>query len=413
VTRDPHARHGEDVAFRHGLVIGKFYPPHAGHHHLIDSAAATCARLTVVAAASSVESIPIALRTAWLRERHPQPHVEIIPVVDEAEIDYTSDAVWAEHVAAFEAGLTTASGRGAGALDRPPVDAVFSSEDYGAELARRFSAVHVPVDPPRDQFPVSGTAVRRDPVACWEWLSPPVRAYLAKRVVVIGAESSGTTTLARALAAHYAARGGVWAATRWVPEYGRLYCEEKLAAARRADRAGPKGNQRTGDQRTGDQLWIGDLPWSSPEFTVIAERQLALEDAAARSGSPLLVCDTDAFATSLWHERYLGSLAPDVERLHARARHDLWILTDTAGVLFEQDGWRDGESIREWMSGRFRGQLDRRGLPYITVTGPHEDRLTAAVTAIDAVLAKGWTFTAPLRAPTHSTHAEHLAEHPR
>ncbi|MBC6463843.1 AAA family ATPase, partial [Actinomadura sp. HBU206391] len=355
------------MTFRHGLVIGKFYPPHAGHHHLIDTAAAACERLTVVAAASSVESIPIALRTAWLRERHPQPHVEIVSVVDDTEIDYGSDRVWAEHVDAFRAGLVISSGLGVGAVDMPPVDAVFSSERYGAELARRFSAAHVPVDPPRGRFPVSGTAVRRDPVACWEWLSPAVRTYLARRVVVVGAESSGTTTLARALAAHYASRGGVWSATRWVPEYGRLYCEEKLAAARRCDPG----------------LWIGDLPWSSEEFTLIAERHLAMEDATARVGSPLLVCDTDAFATALWHERYLGSPAPDVERLHARARHDLWILTDTADVPFEQDGWRDGESIREWMSGRFREELDRRGLPYIVVTGGHEDRLAAAAAATD------------------------------
>jgi NadR type nicotinamide-nucleotide adenylyltransferase len=373
-----------DVVFRHGLVIGKFYPPHAGHHHLIDSAAAACERLTVVAAASTVESIPVALRTAWLRERHSQPHVEIIPMVDDAEIDYGSDAIWTEHVDAFRAGLAAASGLGVGAVARPPVDAVFSSEDYGAELARRFAATHVPVDPPRARFPVSGTAVRRDPAACWEWLSPAVRAYLARRVVVVGAESSGTTTLARALAAHYAGRGGVWAATRWVPEYGRIYCAEKLAAARRANPGADAG------------LWIGDLSWSAAEFTVIAERQLALEEAAARSGSPLLVCDTDAFATSLWHERYLGAPAPEVERLHTRTRHDLWILTDTAGVPFEQDGWRDGESIRASMSGRFRTELDRRGLPYIAVTGSHEERLAAAVGAVDAVLVKGWTFTDPL-----------------
>jgi NadR type nicotinamide-nucleotide adenylyltransferase len=366
--------------YRHGLVVGKFYPPHAGHHHLIDTAAAACARLTVVAAGSTAESIPIVLRTAWLRERHPQPHVEIVPVVDDIEIDYGSDEIWEGHVEAFRSGLAAASGTGVGGLALPAVDAVFSSEDYGAELARRFSAAHVPVDPPRRRFPVSGTAVREDPAACWEWLSPAVRAYLARRVVVVGAESSGTTTLTRALAAHYAARGGPWAAARWVPEYGRTYCEEKLAVARRRDPA----------------KWIGDLSWASGEFTLIAERQLALEDAAARSGSPVLFCDTDAFATTLWHERYLGSPAPEVERLHAGSHHDLWILTDPAGVPFEQDGWRDGESIRERMSARFREELERRDLAHVIVTGTHDDRLATAVTAVDALLGKGQAFAPPL-----------------
>jgi NadR type nicotinamide-nucleotide adenylyltransferase len=348
---------------RHGLVVGKFYPPHAGHHHLIDTAAAACERLTVVVAASPLEGIPIALRAAWLRERHPQPHVDIVPAVDDIEIDYDSDTVWAAHVEIFR----TAA--------REPVDVVFSSEEYGPELARRLDAVHVAVDPARERFPVSGTAVREDPVACWHHLSPPVRAYLARRVVVVGAESSGTTTLARALAEHYARRGGVWAATRWVPEYGRLYCEEKLAVARRHDPG----------------LWLGDLGWASEEFTVIAERQLALEDAAARAGSPLLVCDTDAFATELWHERYVGTPPPPL----AGTRHDLWILTDTAGVPFEQDGWRDGEMIREEMSVRFAAELDRRRLPYVTVKGTHGERLAEAVDAIDTVLDKSWVFTDP------------------
>ncbi|NEA29448.1 AAA family ATPase [Actinomadura bangladeshensis] len=367
------------MRYAHGLVIGKFYPPHAGHHHLIDTAAAACARVSVVVAASTVESIPLALRTAWLREVHRQPHVEIFPAVDDAEIDYESDEIWSAHVAAFRAGLAMRSGLG---VPVPPVDAVFSSEAYGPELAERFSAVHVPVDPPRDRFPVSGTAVRADPPANWEFLSPPVRAYLARRVVVVGAESTGTTTLARALAAHYAARGGVWAATRWVPEYGRTFTEEKLAAARRA----------AGDP----SLWLDDLVWESPEFLQIAEHHAAMEDAAARSGSPLVVCDTDAFATAVWHERYIGAPAPEVEAVHERVSHDLWILTSPEGVPFEQDGWRDGESIRAWMSGRFEEELEKRGLPHITVTGSHEHRLATAVAATDALLAKGWTFGNPL-----------------
>ncbi|MBW8481342.1 AAA family ATPase [Actinomadura parmotrematis] len=367
------------MTHRHGLVVGKFYPPHAGHHHLIDTAAAACARVTVLACWSSAESLPVALRAAWLREAHPQPHVEIVAVVDDTEVDYADPGVWDAHEAAFRHGLALQAGLGA---ERPPVDAVFSSEEYGPELARRFGAAHVPVDPPRGRFPVSGTAVRADPAANWRWLSPAVRGHLARRVVVVGAESSGTTTLARALADRYAARGGVWEATRWVPEYGRTYCEEKLAAARRAARD--------------PGLWLDDLVWGSAEFTTIAERHLAMEDAAARAGSPVLFCDTDAFATMLWHERYLDAPAPDVERLHERAPHHLWILTDVAGVPFEQDGWRDGESVRGRMDGRFRAELARRGLPHVAVTGPHEARLAAAVDAVDALLAKGWEFTPPL-----------------
>ncbi|MFD0856844.1 AAA family ATPase, partial [Actinomadura adrarensis] len=180
----------------------------------------------------------------------------------------------------------------------------------------------------------------------------------------------------------YAARGGGWASTRWVPEYGRTYTEEKLAAARRA--------------ANDPALWLDDLRWTAEDFELIAERHLALEDATARVGSPVLVCDTDAFATTLWYERYVGEPAPESFQRY-NDRHHLWILTDPDGVPFEQDGWRDGEAIRHRMSARFQEELERRGLPHVVVTGTREERLAAAVPAVEALLEKGWSFAAPLR----------------
>ncbi|GIH26250.1 transcriptional regulator NadR [Acrocarpospora phusangensis] len=361
--------------FAHGLVIGKFYPPHAGHHHLIDTAAGQCALVTVVVAASTTERIPLASRTAWLREAHPQPHVVIAPVVDDVEIDYDDPEIWAAHVEVFRHALELAHG-----AQGPAIDAVFSSEAYGPELARRFAAEHVAVDPERRRHPVSGTLAREDPVAAWPWLTPAVRAHLARRVVVVGAESTGTTTLARALAGHYAGRGGVWAATRWVPEYGRTYCEEKLAFARRGAKAAGE-----------PEPWLDDLRWEPEEFTLIAERQLAWEDAAARVGSPLLFCDTDAFSTALWHERYLGAPSQEVLRIHEQARHDLWIHTSVDGMPFEQDGWRDGEHIRHTMDRRFRQELTDRGLPHVIVRGSPEERLSTAVHTVDALISSTHT----------------------
>lgn len=53
--------------YRHALVIGKFYPPHRGHHHLVRSAARIADRVTVVVMASAAESIPLADRASWMR----------------------------------------------------------------------------------------------------------------------------------------------------------------------------------------------------------------------------------------------------------------------------------------------------------------------------------------------------------
>ncbi|MEU6062757.1 AAA family ATPase [Streptomyces sp. NPDC047097] len=351
------SRHG------HGLVLGKFYPPHAGHHHLVRTAAERCERLTVLVCAASVESVPLADRVAWMREAH--PGVRVVGAVDDHPVDLLDPAVWDAHMAVFT-----------GAVPEP-VDAVFSSEAYGDELARRFGAAHVPVDPDRTAYPVSGTAVRKDPVGNWAFLSAPVRAALTRRVVVLGAESTGTTTLARALADHYRARGGVWADTGYVAEYGREYSERKLAEVRAA--------------RPGAD-W-SEVAFASAEFPVIAREQAAREQAAARTGSPVLFCDTDAFATTIWHERYLGGAYP--AEPEPRTQH-LWILTDHTGVPFEDDGLRDGEHLRPWMTRRFRAELARTGRRTVEVTGPHEHRLATAVAAVDALLAEGSGLTDPL-----------------
>ncbi|MER7276044.1 AAA family ATPase [Dactylosporangium sp. NPDC000244] len=349
----------------HGLVIGKFYPPHAGHHHLIDTAARACDEVTVVVAPSTVESIPLEDRVAWLREVHAaSPHVRFVGIYDDTPIDYGSEAAWDAHTATFRR-----------AVGAKKVDRVFSSEEYGEELARRFGARHIPVDPARGTVPVSGTAVRADPVAHWDKLAPPVRAWFAKRVVVVGAESTGTTTLARALASHLRLRGGALAGTAWVEEYGRTLTALKMAQLRPGQT-------------------MADLVWTRDDFVTVAREQNAAEDAAARAGGPVLICDTDSFATAIWEERYLGHTSPPVRA--AARRPDLYLLTSDEDVPFEDDGMRDGEHLRAWMTGRFRDELAGRGVPWIELTGPYRHRLTSAVRAVDDVLAAGWNLASPL-----------------
>ncbi len=186
--------------FSHGLVIGKFYPPHQGHHLLIRTAAAACRRVSVVAMASRVESIPLEDRVAWIAAAHrDDAHVQVTGVMDEHRVDYASADAWAAHVALMRDGLAQ--------LAAPPVTAVFTSEAYGPELARRFAAAHVAVDPERRRVPISARAIRRDLAAGWEFLAPPTRAGLAFRVAAPDA-------LAADLVAHWQARGGAHELTR-------------------------------------------------------------------------------------------------------------------------------------------------------------------------------------------------------
>jgi HTH-type transcriptional repressor of NAD biosynthesis genes len=362
----------EAVRYRHGLVFGRFYPPHEGHHRLVETAAARCDRVTVAVLASPGESIPLAVRVAWMRAAHAgQPYVRIVG-------DHGGPP--------FDPALVEASVARATIEDRLPppaarVDAVFTAGPESGELCHRLGAAHVRVDPGRTGAPVRSAALRSDVVGHWSWLRPPVRAGLARRVVVIGSESTGTTTASRDLAAALASRGGVWAATGWVAEYGRAYTEEKLAALA-AQAAAARRQPPT----------MPDLRWTDGDFLTIAKRQNADEDAAAALGSPVLVCDTDAFATGVWYERYLGSRHPGVEAIADRSRHDLYLLTDHAGVPFEQDGLRDGEHLRPWMTQRFIERMDETGRPWIALRGSRAERLAQALAAIDRLVAEGWRF---------------------
>lgn len=319
-----------------GLVVGRFYPPHRGHRHLIETAMEGCDRLVVIVPHLPSQKIPGEMRAAWLREIH--PGADVHPVPDELGDDV---AAWARFTVEH--------------LGRAP-DVVFSSEAYGPRFAAAFGCRHVMVDQERLAFPVSATAIRAAPLEHLEWLEPCVRAWFVRRVVLVGAESTGKTTLARLLAERYG--------TEWVPEYGREYWERRVAGLP-PDGALP--------------------PWSSAEFRHIAAEQQRREDAAARRAGRVLLCDTNAFATGTWHERYLGTRDAEVDAIGRRDRVDLYLLTEP-DFPFVQDGWRDGESIRDWMHARFAEQLARGPAPVVRLRGPLDLRLEAAAAAIDALL---------------------------
>ncbi len=374
-------------SFRHGLVIGKFYPPQAGHHHLIRAAARASNFVTVVAMPSSQESIPLQVRLDWLRHAFREfPHVRVTGIVDDVPVDYADPGIWDLHVELMSQAVDSLESSVPAACRAGRIDAVFTSEHYGDELARRFDATSVLIDIPRHLYPVSGTSVRSDPVANWHFLTPEVRAWFCHRVVVVGAESSGTTTLSRDLAEHYRRKGGYWGVTPWVAEYGREYSHDKVAVARAIDRyKGITPRQPNA------------VEWETDEFIHIAAEQTAREEMAARSGGPLIVCDTDAFATGIWHERYLGFRRPaesfDPGFLPSRL---LYILTAWRDVPFEQDGLRDGEHIRSWMHDQFVKELNRHGLPWIEVSGSPAERLVLAVSEIEQRMTAAWQFAEPL-----------------
>lgn len=334
----------------HGLVLGKFYPFHSGHSHLIREAERHSDRVTVQVLGASVESIPLEVRADWIRESH--PGVRVVSAMDDAPVDFASASAWDEHMSVITSLLDA------------PVDTVFSSDAYGGELARRLDAHWMQVDEGRQLNPISGTAIRADVAGNWHELSPAVRAWLTARVVILGAESTGSTTLAAALAERLG--------TRWVAEYGREYSEVREGGL--------------------------DAPWQSLEFDLVVDRQIAREEHARRAvAMPLLVCDTDVLATALWHERYVGAVAERIHRKAAAHRPLLYVLTGDE-IPFAQDGMRDGEHIRHDMQQRFRDVLAAQPVPWLEVTGGVEQRVDTASKAIAPLLAEHLRFATPMEA---------------
>jgi NadR type nicotinamide-nucleotide adenylyltransferase len=369
--------------YRHGLFIGKFYPPHVGHHAVIRSAGARCERLSVIAMAAAGETIALDDRLSWLRAEHrDELNTAFAGVRCDAPVDVTDERVWAAQLAAMRAA--------AGTLTDSPIDAVFSADRYGPQLAARLGADLVAVQRPPGS--PSGTAIRADLAAGWPRLAPATRSGLTTRVIVVGAESTGTTTVSQQLAAHYRSRGGIWSATGWVAEYGRDYTELKWAAERNI--ASARGERPP----TLDQI-----VWTAADFDTVAAEQTRAEQHAAANGSPLLVCDTDAFATAIWERRYLDRQARPTQdwALPPRLpRRDLYLVTDHAGVGWHDDGMREGDlTVRAAMTDWFANALTRAGHSWVLLTGTLQERIDLAIRTIDPLLAHRARFGSPLSGP--------------
>lgn len=315
----------------HGMVLGKFMPPHLGHVYLIDFARHYADELTVVVETEPDQPVPGDLRFRWVREMFPT--VNVVHLTDRNPQDPSEHpdfwSIWHDSLMRI--------------LPRRP-DFVFASENYGTKLAETLGARFVPVDVARDSVPVSGTAIRESPLEHWEFIPRCSRPYFAKRVCIFGPESTGKSTLTRDLARHFK--------TIAVPEYARTHLE-----------------QRNGDIST------ADIP-------MIARGQMATEDSLAFNANRLLFCDTDLVLTTIWSD-WLYQDCPQWIRDEAdRRTYDLYLVTDV-DVPWVKDEVRYLPEERRSFLERCVSELERLGRPYELVSGSWPERFESAVQAVN------------------------------
>ena len=340
------------MRFGTGLVVGKFSPLHLGHQYLIDHALAACDHLVIVSYAKpELGGCDSDKRRGWLHQLYPQATILIV------DDDWLARRAAAGMINRFCYVPTNKADEGVHRhftawLCREAlgltVDAVFTSEDYGdgfaAVLTEEFGTpvAHVCVDRSRAAVPISASTIRVDRSLRSQWLAAPVRASLVPRVLLLGAESTGKTSLSSALA------------ERWsepcAAEYGRELWME-----------------RSGRLAFEDLLHIG-------------EEQLAREDRLALTADRFLVCDTSPLTTLFYSHAMFGRADERLVSL-AERRYTLTFLC-LPDIPLQDDGTRQDEEFRSRQHRWYVDQLDDRGWPYVSLGGGHAQRLATAETAL-------------------------------
>ena len=173
-----------------------------------------------------------------------------------------------------------------------------------------------------------------------------------KRVVLYGPESTGKTTLAKKLSAHYN--------VPWVPEFARDYLQK---------------------------IWDEEKRICEPkDLLPIAMGQMKAENEWIKKSNSLLICDTNLFETMVYSKYYYGGTCdPLLEKYALENRYDLYLLTNI-DIPWVKDDLRDKPNEREESFQIFKEELEKNNIPFKTVEGDFEKRFNICKKYIDELI---------------------------
>ena len=166
-----------------------------------------------------------------------------------------------------------------------------------------------------------------------------------KKIVVIGPESTGKTTLCTLLAEHFK--------TNWVPEYAREY------------------------------LLTHGMAYTFEDLYTIATGQLEGEDELLKHANGLLFIDTDMQVIRVWSEFVFNQCDNRVLTHIANRSYDLYLLchTDQPWVKDELREYPDLEQ-REKLFHYYKETLISQSIPWVEIKGSYNERFATALNAV-------------------------------
>jgi HTH-type transcriptional regulator, transcriptional repressor of NAD biosynthesis genes len=335
-----------------GFIGGKFLPLHLGHVYAIVHASSFVDELYVVLSHSEIRDrelclntkmkyIPANIRLRWLSQlTRDMPHVKVISIQDDQD---NENYDWAEGAQL----INKAIGK--------PIDYIFSSENEYNDIFKELypASKHKLIDPQRSHVNISATAIRKNGVFHhWEFIPDFVRPYFIKKVVLVGTESCGKSTLTRNLAKIYN--------TAYVEEYGRTVCEEL---------GGCEGIMMKED------------------YQKIAYGHKMAEYQAIENANKLVFIDTEAIVTQFYSHLYNDAQQSVLDEIAKLQDYDLWLFLEP-DVKWVNDGWRvhGEETVRDKNNRHLKSLLEKHNIHYHELSGGYENRLNHAIEMIQTLL---------------------------
>ncbi|WP_102275174.1 multifunctional transcriptional regulator/nicotinamide-nucleotide adenylyltransferase/ribosylnicotinamide kinase NadR [Cytobacillus massiliigabonensis] len=336
---------------RVGFFGGKFLPLHQGHVYSIIKASTMVDKLYVVLSHSDKRDlelckggklpyIPGQIRLRWLSQLTKEmDNVKVVGVKDQEGND---DYNWKEG----SVKIREAIGK--------EINVVFSSEVEYAPIFKELypEAKHILIDENRELFPISATKIREKGVfEYWDYIPEVAKPYFIKKVVILGTESCGKSTLTRNLALIYN--------TTFVKEYGRDYCEELGGC---------------------DGIILEE------DYPMIAYGHKLKEYEAIRNANKIVFIDTEAVVTQFYSELYNQKHQIVLDEIAQIQKYDLCIYLEP-DVKWVDDGLRvhGDQKVREENNDRLKDLLKENGIDYVSVGGTYQERFEKAVQLIGKV----------------------------